>query len=85
MRIKIKNKPTHHIGTYALPSEHAISVHVRGDEWIYSEPVAGLTPEDRAFFEQEIAPTLEAELKKKRGENRHKVRRMKVLLKRTGQ
>lgn len=74
---------THHLGTYALPSGHAISVHVKGSEWLYSEPVEGLKPEDREYFEKEIATTLGDELKKKCGENRHRIRRMKVLLKRT--
>lgn len=79
---------TYHIGSYALPSEHAISVHAKTGrmgaiEWIYSDDPETLKPEDRAFWESEIQPTLQAELKKKLGENRHRARALSVQSKRT--
>ena len=79
---------TYHIGTFALPSDHAISVHAtvttgQPPKWIYSDDPATLKPEDRAYWESVIRPTLQAELNKKRGENRHRARALAVQTKRT--
>lgn len=79
---------TYHIGTYALPSEHAISVHAKTGRMgmiklIYSDDPTTLKPEDRAYWESEIRPTLQAELNKKLGENRHRARALAVQAKRT--
>lgn len=82
-RFKVTTE-THHIGTYSLPSGHAISAHCtitsgQPPKWVYSEPPEGLSEVDREYWFTTIHPTLEGELKQKTGINRATSRRLQVL------
>lgn len=75
---------TYHIGTYALPSGHAISAHCtitsgQPPKWIYSDIDDNLKPEDLTYWQQTIKPTLEGELKLKTGVNRATSRQLQKL------
>ena len=82
-RVKVAVE-THHIGTWSLPSDHAISAHCtimsgQPPKWVYSEDPKGLKPEDQVYWDRVIFATLNALLKEKTGVNRRASRRLAAL------